>query len=93
MKLNSSSTAGKMKIIITMTIMITTTTVTTTEAPTLQNVSAGLQKDVIQELLSMDPKWISVISTRWEIDKTPSRNTKTSQSMELFQATSLILPM
>lgn len=56
MKLNSSSTAGKMKIIITMTIMITTTTVTTTEAPTLQNVSAGLQKDVIQELLSMDPK-------------------------------------
>ena len=49
MKLNSSSTAGKMKTIITMTIMITTTTVTTTEAPTLQNVSAGLQKDVIQE--------------------------------------------
>ena len=55
MKLNSSSTAGKMKTIITMTIMITTITMIT-EAPTLQNVSAGLQKDVIQELLSMDPK-------------------------------------
>ena len=38
MRLNSNSTAGKMKIIITMTTMITMTTVTTTEAPTLQNV-------------------------------------------------------
>ena len=93
MRLNSNSTAGKMKIIITMTIMITMTTVTTTEAPTLQNVSAGSQKDAIQESLSMDPKSISVINTRWEIDKTLSRNTKMLQFTELFQATNSILPM
>ena len=82
-----------MKIIITMTIMIITITVTIIEAPTLQSVLAGLRKDVTRESLSMDQKWISVINTRWEIDKTPFKNTKMLQSMELFQAINSILPM
>ena len=56
MRLNSNSTVGKMKIIITMTIMIITITVTIIEAQTLQSVLAGLRKDVTRESLSMDQK-------------------------------------
>ena len=93
MRLNSNSTVGKMKIIITMTIMIITITVTIIEAQTLQSVLAGLRKDVTRESLSMDQKWISVINTRWEIDKTPFKNTKMLQSTELFQAINSILQM